>query len=856
MIRSTICLLALAAALPAAAQSADRSAAPPDDDRTAEASVLARIGRTPEAPRPVPAASADDVPDDQAEARLLERVHGHRMNPPGTPVALPAPGPLTSDETPDDEVPARVEEALRSRQREAADDLRGSAPPDARPGIRPDGGDASLAPAGGTVRFLAGIATVRSAARLRTSQNVLVAPGATLAGETGAWLDFTGGDDQTLDTDAPLTFPSLALAKTGGTVTLLDDVTVGITLDLADDVLRTAADLTLAGSPLGTGTLGVTGTGTQTLSAPGPLTLAGLHLDQIAGTLALPVPVTVTGTMRNLGSTFVGGSVAVGPDGTLDLAGGTLTLGADLPVYGVVVGNGGDHARNGFRLVLAATVNGSTVERLAALDGDGWTIGAASGDRPRYDRPQLDGEGWRMIASPFDGLPFTQLNDDFPTQGAANTDIPSGPPILYQWVPANPPGSRYVAVPDFTNTITSGRGFLFYAYATDPLSGLPALPATWDLIGHEPSGTVQASLSYDPGDAQRRWNLLGNPYAAPIDWHLVQAGGQFEDTYAVWDPAATAYAYYSTTGIAIGRAGRYVPAFQGFWARSTGSSPFTLSFQRAWKAPTEDGVHVGRTSGAVPPHVRLRLTGADLPAAEAVAILSDDPLANGAWLAPLAPDHASLFFADDAPGDAPGDATGERLVFAARPPGAPAAFALGAEATRAGTFTLSWPDLASAPDGALVLTDTQTGARVDLRQAPSYTFTLDAPSAANAAVRAGLPSSPGDVAGASRFVLTVGGSVVVSTEGEPVPSSLVVEAPRPNPATASVSVRVGLPVAGRLEVRLYDALGRWVSTVSEGDRGAGWHEVRAEVGSLPSGVYVMRVAAAGATSVRRLTVLR
>ncbi|HEX8385576.1 MAG TPA: T9SS type A sorting domain-containing protein, partial [Rubricoccaceae bacterium] len=411
--------------------------------------------------------------------------------------------------------------------------------------------------------------------------------------------------------------------------------------------------------------------------------------------------------------------------------------------------------------------------------------------------------------------------------------------------------SRFVGVTDYTQPMAAGSGYFLYAYGTQPGTGAPILPTAWDVAGREPGGDVVTPLSYASADPERRFNLLGNPYAAPIDWHAVQSTGRFTATYAVWDPAASSgtgnYAYYSVAGVSTGRANRYVGPTQGFWTESTISSPFGLTWDRAWKAATATPTTVGRGDEAA--QLRFRFEGQGLTSTEPVAIFLDggesgEDIYDATWLSPLSADYAAAYFVrstDAAP-----------LVFEGRPAGAlaePLRFAV--EATRAGTYTLSWPDIDLAPAGPLVLTDLVTGVRVDLRAEGGYTFAIDAPAQPRAVATLPLPAAR---TVAVRFEVSSG--VVTSTPDEDRVTEVLLGGPRPNPAAGRTSLRFALPDARPVRIAVYDLLGRTVATVAEGVRAAGWHEVHVETSPLAAGVYVVRLEAGDTVRSVRLSVVR
>jgi hypothetical protein len=156
-----------------------------------------------------------------------------------------------------------------------------------------------------------------------------------------------------------------------------------------------------------------------------------------------------------------------------------------------------------------------------------------------------------------------------------------------------------------------------------------------------------------------------------------------------------------------------------------------------------------------------------------------------------------------------------------------------------------------------VLEDRETGARVDLRQQGAYTFTL-APSAAP--IGPLELRVPGAAAGtrattAPRFAVHLDG-VVTGAEGPTGPTTLVLEAPWPNPAQGTAHVRYGLPQAGAARVALYDVLGREVAVLAEGEQGGGWHEATLDAARVAAGVYVLRLEAGREVRTQRLTVAR
>jgi len=80
--------------------------------------------------------------------------------------------------------------------------------------------------------------------------------------------------------------------------------------------------------------------------------------------------------------------------------------------------------------------------------------------------------------------------------------------------------------------------------------------------------------------------------------------------------------------------------------------------------------------------------------------------------------------------------------------------------------------------------------------------------------------------------------------------------PAPNPFASSVELTLALSAAGRAEAAVYDLSGRMVARLASGQMQSGAHQLRwSPQSSVPSGMYVIRVRAAGQTVTRRVTLL-
>ena len=100
------------------------------------------------------------------------------------------------------------------------------------------------------------------------------------------------------------------------------------------------------------------------------------------------------------------------------------------------------------------------------------------------------------------------------------------------------------------------------------------------------------------------------------------------------------------------------------------------------------------------------------------------------------------------------------------------------------------------------------------------------------------------------------GTVVLSNGGGTDARALRITGTRPNPASGAATVGFELDEAGPATLRLFDVTGREVATVATGDFAARAHTAEVDLRGLASGVYVLRLEAAGEVATARIAVVR
>ena len=78
----------------------------------------------------------------------------------------------------------------------------------------------------------------------------------------------------------------------------------------------------------------------------------------------------------------------------------------------------------------------------------------------------------------------------------------------------------------------------------------------------------------------------------------------------------------------------------------------------------------------------------------------------------------------------------------------------------------------------------------------------------------------------------------------------------PNPFNPTTLVPFSLAEATHVSIRVYDMLGREVSVLVDRGMAAGAHEVVFEANTLPTGIYLIRMEAAGTVHIQRVTLMK
>lgn len=78
----------------------------------------------------------------------------------------------------------------------------------------------------------------------------------------------------------------------------------------------------------------------------------------------------------------------------------------------------------------------------------------------------------------------------------------------------------------------------------------------------------------------------------------------------------------------------------------------------------------------------------------------------------------------------------------------------------------------------------------------------------------------------------------------------------PNPFNGTTIIRFEIPHSSNVSLKVYDLLGREISTLINNNLRRGWYQIPFDAGSLASGVYVYRLQAGGFIEIKRMTILK
>jgi hypothetical protein len=481
--------------------------------------------------------------------------------------------------------------------------------------------------------------------------------------------------------------------------------------------------------------------------------------------------------------------------------------------------------------------------------------------------------GWRLLSSPLQS-DFDDLLDKTVTQGYPGAYYTTGsnpgdtlqPNVLYY--DETYPGTdnqRWRAPSNATNSIPEGLGLFTYIFGdidADPnYNDVFPLPLTLDVEGQENEGPVDFSVTYTPA-ADSGWNLVGNPYAATIDWDDGSSWTKtnIDQTIYIWDYITNQFLTWN--GITGDLGNGLIAPFQGFWVKANAASPSLIVEE---EAKATGGTYVGKPSSMTnqvpPPLFSISLIDEQNREASAhfmfteSAKVSKDQL-DGYRLNPFSGigDYIELSSLSS-------DGDKYSINNLPRKFGIPIEIPLQIEAFEDGysvsrNMYLKLQQFSNIPDGwTITLIDKKLSEKINLSQQPSYIFNHKGNSGKKAANNSNSSNpkiqskaNPDD----TRFVLRIDPG---SDAGE-LPSGFRLEQNYPNPFNPATKIQFDLPLQGYAELEVFDILGRKITTLVNSQLQAGTHTFTWDASRFSSGVYLYRLVTKGGVFTKKMTLIK
>ena len=615
---------------------------------------------------------------------------------------------------------------------------------------------------------------------------------------------------------------------------------------LSGDV-NVAAALTVQGSGgLSDGCSVISGAGSFTLAAGGTLNVCNAQGISSSGAAGA---VQVTGT-RSFSSGasygYTGAAATTGsglPATVLNLAintAGNVTLTAPVAVTRTVnVGGAGNLVLNGQTLTLLSSAAGTA---LVVNSGSGVVSGTATVQR--YIDPSLNaGTGYRHFSAPVSnttvaGLATAGFAPEVSQAAMYNASAMPGTTTPFPTV-FGYDQSRVT----LTNVYAPfDRGFVVPASLAAPLVvgqgyavNIPAAQLV-NFVGSLTNGDQTLALARVAGSGDAGWQLLGNPYPAPLDYSKVVDGVDRTNLDAAMYVYSSTAQYAGTyRSYANGVGGNPVlPVAQGFFVRvSAGRTSGSLTFRNAQRLTAPDATAYQRGPADPRPLVQLELRGATGPAdvfyayAQAGATPTFDPQFDAEKLA----NPTGLNLSSTA-------SSGQRLAIDGRSVfDATTVLPLNVGVPTAGSYTFAAVALDNLPAGLdAYLNDAQTGQTVNLRTQPAYAFNVTVAQATALLV--------------GRFALHFTASVLATATAL---TAAQIEL-YPNPAHARFAVLMpGVSGVAAVQAELVNILGQVVCRQSAALPASG-ATLTVKTTELAQGVYLLRLQAGAAMVTKRVVI--
>jgi hypothetical protein len=228
-----------------------------------------------------------------------------------------------------------------------------------------------------------------------------------------------------------------------------------------------------------------------------------------------------------------------------------------------------------FGVVQLTVTNATTYARIAPLGAGGSLTGTSWQVQSYVNGPAT--AYWQYCSAPTSGTTLQDWDGDtrFYMSGIGGNDGNACCPTFYSVRTYAEPTNTYTNITNINTALTPGRGFM--VWMADNRFSLTA-PLIYDTRGTPNQGNVNRAVT--AGGAGGGYNLVGNPYACPIDYSTVVAtSGNLNANFLVLQENGT---YLTSPN------GGVIPPGQGFLcaATSSGNIQFTEAAKNISSTPS------------------------------------------------------------------------------------------------------------------------------------------------------------------------------------------------------------------------------------------------------------------------------
>jgi len=244
----------------------------------------------------------------------------------------------------------------------------------------------------------------------------------------------------------------------------------------------------------------------------------------------------------------------------------------------VLISNGTLNCNDGHVVLLS---DASNTARIGRVENSGLILGEIVAQRYMED----DGNIWRYVGPTVPGTTVIDWQNYMPITGNFPESTPGlgSNPSLYYY---DEPNGGWTAFPVSSGTeeFVMGRGYAIFVREE----------LTLEMQGEPHQGDFTFALTPDPdaGNSDDGWNLLGNPYASPIQWDSVNwiASGMNNSVW-VRDNAfgGGRFVTWDDEGVGDAEFGGKIASGQSFWVQTIDSNPVLTVTEQA-KPEQNEGV--------------------------------------------------------------------------------------------------------------------------------------------------------------------------------------------------------------------------------------------------------------------------